>query len=360
MTAPRPVSGGVCHVFHAFEAAFSIDLDAAVGRIRGAGRSGLTAGDRNVAGADFEPRPLRATAEAVPVRIEATASNALVHVTVFDFGAISVRLDLPLAGNATAMAQLGRALLGNAALRDAARKVASEVLAALGDAAVRPALSERSEDYVVFSLPADGGDPRAGLPDGLLAGVLRAEEGALSAEEVRDAVSAAIGYGTDDIAVVDWNVAVVVDRRPEDALAVLEFANVELIEMRWLDDRLDRALEEAFRAAGESLRGARILSVQTGRHARRIAELQVDAAALFESVNNALKLFGDQWLARLHQAATHRMHIDDYERSVLRKLETLDSIYGKLRDRQVQVRAEILELVIIALIAIEIILFLRG
>jgi len=153
---------------------------------------------------------------------------------------------------------------------------------------------------------------------------------------------------------------VVVDRRPEDALAVLEFANVELIEMRWLDDRLDRALEEAFRAAGESLRGARILSVQTGRHARRIAELQVDAAALFESVNNALKLFGDQWLARLHQAATHRMHIDDYERSVLRKLETLDSIYGKLRDRQVQVRAEILELVIIALIAIEIILFLRG
>jgi hypothetical protein len=36
-------------VFHAFEAAVSIDLDAAVGRIRGAGRSGLTAGDRNVA-----------------------------------------------------------------------------------------------------------------------------------------------------------------------------------------------------------------------------------------------------------------------------------------------------------------------
>ena len=54
--------------------------------------------------------------------------------------------------------------------------------------------------------------------------------------------------------------------------------------------------------------------------------------------NNALKLFGDQWLARLHHAATHRMHIDDYERSVLRKIETLDSIYGKIRDRQVQVR----------------------
>jgi plasmid maintenance system killer protein len=77
-------------------------------------------------------------------------------------------------------------------------------------------------------------------------------------------------------------------------------------------------------------------------------------------VNNALKLFGDQWLARLHQSATHRLHIDDYERSVLRKLETLDSIYGKLRDRQVQVRAELLELVIIVLIALEGLVLLRG
>jgi uncharacterized Rmd1/YagE family protein len=76
-------------------------------------------------------------------------------------------------------------------------------------------------------------------------------------------------------------------------------------------------------------------------------------------VNNALKLFGDQWLARLHQAATHRMHIDDFERSVLRKVEALDSIYGKLRDRQVQVRAELLEWIIIGLIAVEIVLFLR-
>jgi hypothetical protein len=99
--------------------------------------------------------------------------------------------------------------------------------------------------------------------------------------------------------------------------------------------------------------------VQTIRHSRRIAELQLDAAALYEGVNNALKLFGDQWLARLHGAATRRMHIEDYERSVLRKIEALDSVYAKLRDRQVQVRAEILEWIIIALIAVEILLFLK-
>jgi hypothetical protein len=244
LTAPaRAIDGGTCHVFHAFEAAFSIDLDAAARRIAGAGRAGLTAGDRNVSGVGFAPRPLRAVMDVPAVTCGRFTTATRAHVTVFDFGAVSVRLDFPLSGPADGLAELARTLVGNAALRDAARRAAADVLQAIRDAAERPVLSERGED---------------------------------------------------DVAVIDWNCAVVVDRTPDDALAVLEFANVELIEMRWLDDRLDEALDEAFRTAGGSFRGARILSVQTGRHARRIAELQIDAAALFESVNNALKLFGDQ------------------------------------------------------------------
>jgi len=39
--------------------------------------------------------------------------------------------------------------------------------------------------------------------------------------------------------------------------------------------------------------------------------------------------------------------------------EALDSTDGKVRDRQVQVRAEILEWIIIVLIAVEILLFLK-
>jgi hypothetical protein len=60
-------------------------------------------------------------------------------------------------------------------------------------------------------------------------------------------------------------------------------------------------------------------------------------------------------VARLHQAATRRMHIEDYERSVLRKIGTLESVYGKVRDRQVQIRAELLEVIIILLIAFEVV-----
>jgi hypothetical protein len=359
VTHARTVEGGTCHVFVAFEAAVAIDLDAAERRVRGAGRAGLAAGERNAGGADIQPRPLRLSVECAATEVAGHASLRVAQATLFDFGAISVRLDIPLRGDAAALPALARALAGNSAFRAAARDVAAKALDAIGDAAQRPSIADGAEDYAVFALPPVSADPRDGLPEALVARILRAEEGELAAQEVADAAAAPVCYSPADAAFVDWNGALVVDARPHEALAVLEFANVELVEMRWLDDRLDRALDAAHRAAADSLRGPRILAVQTGRQARRIAELQLDAAALFESVNNALKLFGDQWLARLHGAATRRMHIDDFERSVLRKLQALDSIYGKVRDRQVQVRAEILEWIIIVLIAAEILLFLK-
>jgi hypothetical protein len=357
MTAARPVDGGTCHVFHAFEAGLAVDLDRAAAAVRGARRTGLQSRDGQPMPADFAPQPVTFTVEADPVACGAVRSSGIAHVTVYDFGALSVRLDLPLAGSADALPTLARALVGNAAMLQAARDAAERALAMLGDAVERPALAGSTEDYVVFALPPVGGSAtlRDGLPDQLLARILRAEEASLAHETVVDALSASVSWGDEDLAVVDWNGAVVVDRSPADALAILEFANAELVEMRWLDDRLDRALEEAFQAAAASMRGPRILAVKTARQSRRIAELQIDAAALYESVDNALKLFGDQWVARLHQAATRRLHIEDYERSVLRKIATLESVYGKVRDRQVQLRAELLEIVIILLIAFEVV-----
>ncbi|MFM8873198.1 MAG: hypothetical protein ACKOJI_07595 [Phycisphaerales bacterium] len=197
MTSARPVDGGTCHVFRAFEAGVAVDLDRAATAVRGARRTGLQPRDGQPMPADFAPQPVTFTVEATPVACSAVRSSGIAHVTVCDFGALSVRLDLPLAGSADVLPALARALVG--------------------------------------------------------------------------------------------------------------------------------------------------------------AELQIDAAALYESVDNALKLFGDQWVARLHQAATRRMHIEDYERSVLRKIATLESVYGKVRDRQVQVRAELLEWIIIVLIAFEVV-----
>jgi hypothetical protein len=89
---------------------------------------------------------------------------------------------------------------------------------------------------------------------------------------------------------------------------------------------------------------------------RRLAALQMESAVLFEGVNNALKLVGDQHLARLYAAAAKRFHLADWDRSIMRKLHTVEGLYQKLADEQATRRMEVLEWIIIVLIAVSIVL----
>jgi uncharacterized Rmd1/YagE family protein len=85
---------------------------------------------------------------------------------------------------------------------------------------------------------------------------------------------------------------------------------------------------------------------------------QTDSAVLFEGVTNALKLVGDQYLARLYRLASRRMRLPDWYESITRKLGTVESIYEKLSDQASALRLEALEWIIIVLIAASILLAL--
>lgn len=164
----------------------------------------------------------------------------------------------------------------------------------------------------------------------ILAQILRAEHQSLSLQEIRDATACRIAFGGTDLTLIDGDAAILIDRDAEDTIAVLEFANVELLEMRYLDRQLDTALDQAYRAL--SRQGWRqVLRPGAGRHDfDRIARMQMDSALLFEGVNNAFKLVGDQFLVRLYRLASERFHLAEWDAGILRKLQTLDGIYAKL------------------------------
>ncbi|HZS12814.1 MAG TPA: hypothetical protein VFA38_11230, partial [Nitrospirales bacterium] len=187
-----------------------------------------------------------------------------------------------------------------------------------------------------------------------IAKLLRSEPGTLSAEEVQDAVSCRLSYGPDDIAVIDWNAAVLIGTEMEDVVSVLEFVNVELLEMRYLDQQLDDALDQAYEVLSRR-RARRFAGSGTlERDMAQVAALQVEGAILFERVSNAVKLLGDQYLARVYRMASQRFHLEAWDAGIHRKLQTLDSIYAKLSDRATTRRMEVLEWIIIVLIAVSI------
>jgi hypothetical protein len=223
----------------------------------------------------------------------------------------------------------------------------------------KPNISSFVEDYVIFRI--DAFSESVTVEDltttyaQQVAQILRAEGRELSADEVIDAMSHRISFSKEDIAIIDWNAALIMDKEAEDTLAVLEFANVELLEMRFLDQRLDEALTLAYE--GVAKRSRRWFQFRSDpADLRAVSQWQVDSAILFEGVNNVLKLLGDQYLARLYRLAAQRFHLTEWDTAILRKLQTLEGIYQKLSDQIVTRRMEVLEWIIIILFVISIIL----
>ncbi|MCC6677217.1 MAG: hypothetical protein IT436_08735 [Phycisphaerales bacterium] len=358
------VRRGVCHVLFAYDIGFSIDLERAQRLIaEGASREVLGRKRHAPAYFTFDPPPVRVSEPGPAVKIGGYETEPGVEFLLFDFGAVSVGYRIPVSGLLPGLLDLSLTLNEHHELLLDSRRRVDAMLEMVREAVARPGVTDFVEDYLVFELHDVEGDGAALVEGhrGLLAKILRGERREQSAQEVEDALACRVSYGADDLALVDWNAALVVDRDPEDVRTVLEFANVELLEMRHLDDRLDHAMDEAYEGLSRQSRWQMIFPGGGGGSLRRIAELQADGAQLFESVNNALKLIGDQYLARVYRVAAQRLHLPEWDASILRKIGILDSLYGKLADRRTNRRMETLEWIIIALIAFEIVLSLwRG
>jgi hypothetical protein len=354
------IARGTCHVIFVYDIAFAIDLNEAERRISSATRETLKHKRRAPQYFEYSPPPLRIAQGAERVAIDATfATDPQVELVVYDFGAVTVIYRIDLSRDGSRLLNLSEELYENKQLLADSRQRVQDLLKVIEPAVTKANISSFVEDYVIFQVEAFA-EPTA-IEDlttryaAHVAQILRAESGELSTDEIIDATANRISFGKDDVAIVDWYAALVVDTEAEDVLTVLEFANVELLEMRFLDRRLDDALGLAYdRLSKRSQKWFQFRSDPSD--VREISQWQVDSAILFEGVNNVLKLLGDQYLARLYRLVAQRFHLADWDVSILRKLQTLEGIYQKISDQMVSRRMEVLEWIIIFLIAISIIL----
>jgi hypothetical protein len=356
--SPMPhITRGRCHVFFAFEIARSIDLDACERALRDVtARQRLRQTRRAPQSFQYRPAPLRVRLEAEAVTIGPWTTQPGLDAVLFDFGAISVAFTLSLEGPLETLAGLSEAVSEHAVLRDQAREHVRGLMDQLGTALERPALGTLVEDYLVFQIDTFAeplsADALCREEAPVIACILRSSATPLSGQEIEDVGSSRVSYAPGDATVVDWNAALIYDPDGDESRAILEFANVQLLEMRHLDEELDLALERAYQALSHR---PGFFTARAGELAW-VGEMQVDAALLFERVTNALKLFGDQFLGRLYRTVSHRFHLADWDASIARKLETIQNLYQKLFDRASARRMEVLEWIIIILIAVSIVL----
>jgi len=221
-------------------------------------------------------------------------------------------------------------------MHDEARALAERVRQAVMPWLVRPrpGLSDE-EAYTVFCLqtPSDADGQRVDVEPWLernrraVAAVLTEEHdpAELSAQECNESTGVALSYSRRDLAVVDWDAALIVDdpRQFDATLYVLELANLQLTELEAYDALLD---ETADRTYADLRRGG--LYRWGGRGVQRqLREIRVDLARLADELGNISKFFGDYHAGRLYQHLAQRFHFADWQRTIDHKLRTLDELY---------------------------------
>ena len=352
---------GSCKALYCLDIARSIDLRLAQESLRATSRrTAFQHKSRVPEGAGMSP-PLRLSWESQVQAVGKHSTTTEVEIALYDLGALCITWDLPVDAPLPEIIELSTRLYDNGDLIARSRELAGEVMSVLGSALDRPRVSNHIEDYIVLQTePLEGGPP-ALLTDSRasIARILRAEEQELSDQEVEDALAHPVSYGRDDLCLVDWLAAFLMGRDTEDERFVLELATVELLELRMLDSHLQEQIEEAYGllARRRGLWGA--LTVQQ-RELEHLARIQADDALLHEGIDNALKLFGDDYLARLYRTSAKRFHFDDWDLAIQRKLGVLRTIYQSMEDLAAHRRSEVLEWIIIILIALDIVLYFAS
>ncbi|OGS39773.1 MAG: hypothetical protein A2506_01345 [Elusimicrobia bacterium RIFOXYD12_FULL_66_9] len=359
------IKDGVAYVLFAYDVGMAIDLDAAEKSVKSmTERAPIKHQRRAPKYFDFQPIPLRMTQVSEPHRIGAFCTSPAVESVLYDFGAVCVTYQIPLSGPFSGLVTLSEALYDNEGLLADSRRMVEGLLSAIKPAVSRAQISGFYEDYVIFQV-RDLDAPQAhlrllGENSPLVAQVLRADSDLSSEQEVSDALACQISYGADDLSLVDWVSSLIFDKAADDTRAVIEYGQVQLLELRHLDNELDAALDGCYESLSRQTK-RRWFPLSSGKELREIGQLQVESALLFEGINNAIKLLGDQYLARVYEQIAKRYHLGSWDESIRRKLRTLESIYTKVEDSQSTARLEFLEWIIIILIALEFMIpFLPG
>ncbi|HET6405841.1 MAG TPA: hypothetical protein VFH78_14455 [Candidatus Thermoplasmatota archaeon] len=243
-----------------------------------------------------------------------------------------------------------------------AKGLANEIEASLREALVETYTADvEPEAYLVIALTQTS-RPAMELFEkerqtlaGLLAGEKRPER--LSDEEARDNLRTWYRYYEDDLVVVDWDRALIIEPsgKYDDVLAVMEAANLELLELRVYDKYLDDVLEAAyedisrFYGRGGLFRSAR--GVQED-----LSDARIDLVRVTDTINNIGKIFGDYYLAKLHLGLAERFHLKEWETIVREKMATLNELYTLASHEVEHRRGVVLEGMIVLLFIVDLVL----
>lgn len=368
------VDGSVT-VYRLYDIGYTIALDHAAELLGASIRGRIRPSRLEARAIEIRNPPLLATLGTFDLVVAGLPRQATISAHLFDFGVCSLQVCIPAPAHLTwsAFTEACTAVDGATDLGAVFDREVRGLIARIAPAIERPALAPLAEEYKVYRVdrissngrPTSAGADAASVPatdvltDDEIAALLIGERQRLSSAARRELIPHRFSYYEDDLAVVTWESALVVEPRTEDRDVeyVLEFANAQLLELRMFDQQLDADLPALYDRA-EAARARRSPRL-TGRFRAVLSDLQTrvaDVTETVERVENALKVTDDVYLARIYAAALELFRAQTWRRGIDRKLAILRETYTMLNGEAQAARAELLEIVIVVLILVELLL----
>lgn len=304
-------------------------------------------------------KPLAFELAQVDVKLECGAYRMAVVGKLREFGVLSLIYEIPLRDGTPweELVALAADLEEGAEIDQLAQEMAREVCERIKDALKRPVTWTVFEDYIIYNFEKFEGDTdatnllaRADVP-----ALLLAEDDTVLAPRTRELIlENTYQYGQGDLALIEWNSALVVEEVPSrDVADILEFAVTHLLEMRFYDDLLDKRLAQLYDDIEQGKNS--VLRTPFAQIYQDASTRYIEFSEFIERVENSLKVVGDFYLATVYRAATRRFRLSDWQQNITRKMNLLAQVSSLLQGEVNIRRSHWLEVTIIVLIAVEVV-----
>ena len=368
---PAPViERGRLLCYRVFDVGDTIALDVAEKRL---GAKRVVMGGPLVEGLVIPVRPLEVDLETCVIGI-AKASRTLTSkcsAHVFDFGAVSILYDIAIEPGTTleALTPLCAALYDSPELDELGQAHRIALMDRLGTSIEKPHAWSEGETYTIVFVEKLAGVSEDG-PRAVLAELARSEavaklllgetsETPLNPATRNDVLRNAFSYLVDDLVVVDWNSALVVEPSGSRIVPfVLELATSQLLEFRFYDGLLDRELARVYDQVGKAR--PHLFRSPYGKLVRDVLRRFMELTEFTERVDNAIKSVGDFYLARVYLSALRRFRVPSWRESVEAKLALVARAYELMKGEVEVSRSTLLEIIVVVLILVELVTALRG
>lgn len=298
----------------------------------------------------IETPPLMLWMDPVEVERDGRAFTFTVVARIYDVGAISLCF-VHEGGDADGAALEDTALLF--AGQEGVSDLFPGYLETLGEI-LRPHIKDFSldpdffEDYTVHVTDRldDAIDPVV---------ILTGERTKISPQMREEILKNTQSYTVEDRAILSWDAALLCNPEyPADIIDLIEYANVQVLELRYYDRELTRQMEKMY---DDIALADRLPWFRRTRHYHGIMadlmETNAEFSEIIEKIDNLIKVTEDVYYARVYATVLKVIRSNQWSESVSRKIEVIRENYSMLSDEVRIQHSHFLEWVIIVLIALE-------